>query len=169
MGNEPYDDGFVTAALDHIVASIRTNADGDYAGQAFRNAHEKLRLIRQRAGIDPQAAFLERLLPMLAGLQRLPKGLVPELILFFGWPASKSELALAASIDPGVRELLERHARENPSGDGSYLQSRYHLFLRKHPLLLALLAMAGAFGVAIAMLFLRLFTHAIGSSGPGYH
>ena len=113
MGGGPRDDeraGIVASALDHLVERIVLNADSPHAGRIFLDAceHEGT-LMMEVPGIGD--AFLDRLLPALDELDRLPPNLVPFMIREFGWPETLGE-AGATPLRPDVRALIERHARE---------------------------------------------------------
>lgn len=99
-------------SLDHLVRRMITNADTLHAGKIFLEARERKNILGM---VEPTVVwqFLDRLLPELEKLDRLPPKLVPLMIIEFGWPRTHQGLAERATLRPDVRAMLERHAREN--------------------------------------------------------
>lgn len=113
MGGGPRDEEraeILAHALDHLVQRIVINADTPHAGRIFLDACEEDGTLMMEAP-DIGDAFLDRLLPALDGLHRLPPNLVPFMIREFDWPQTLGETG-ATALRPDVRALIERHARE---------------------------------------------------------
>ncbi len=102
----------VASALDHLVGSILTNADSEHAAKLFLNACEQDgTLTMQDAGLEN--GFLDRLLPALACIDRLPPHLVPFMIRRFSWPETLAEAKTSEALRSDVGDLLLRHADES--------------------------------------------------------
>ena len=115
LGGGPRDEeraGILANALDHLVRRMITNAGTAHAGKIFLDACEHNGTLTMEEP-DVVDRFLDRLLPALEHLDRLPPNLVPFMIREFGWPQALGEVAATAALRPDVRDLLERHARES--------------------------------------------------------
>jgi hypothetical protein len=99
-------------SLNHLVRRMITNADTLHASKIFLEAREGRGLLSM---VEPAVIgqFLDRLLPELEKLDRLPPKLVPLMIIEFGWPRTHQELAERTTLRPDVRAMIERHARDN--------------------------------------------------------
>jgi hypothetical protein len=158
-----YDATFVKSALDHTIETIRDNADTRYAAQMFRDARAKLRLIAEQ-GEDVQGLLIDRLLPLLESLPRLPPGLVEELIQFFDWPWTPEALRQAENLRPDVRELLQRHMRENAIGSQPLVKGRVFLFSKRHPMLWLAFIILTMLALGTVSFLVKLLAHVIAAA-----